>query len=202
MAPPAYDPKRAISIFEELGLSIAPTTGNGESPARFRFTCILPANFAVWERIALKVQKDLFDVGVDMRIQVLPVDQFSTSIGLGKFDAVLFDMISGPTPGRAYTLWASRQSFAGVYNVFGYENSEAEKLFEVLRTSNDETAIRSATRRLQRVMLEDPPALFLAWSERSRAIRRDIVTPKSDTHDVMWTVWRWSRSPERVAMRQ
>ena len=85
--------------------------------------------------------------------------------------------------------------------MFGYENVESENLFEVLRTSHDESAVRSATRRLQRVMLEDPPALFLAWSERSRAIRRDIVTPKTDAHDVMWTLWRWSRSPIRVAQR-
>ena len=202
MVPPAFDPQRAISLLEDAGLPMMPSRNSDEPPARIRFTCILPANFAVWERIALKVQKDLFDIGVDMRIQVLPVQTFSEQISKGQFDAVLLDMISGPTPGRAYILWASKQRFAGVYNVFGYENSESEELFEVLRTSLDETAVRSATRRLQRVMLEDPPALFLAWSERARAIRRDIITPKTDTHDVMWTLWKWSRSPVRLASRQ
>ena len=202
MSPLPFDPARADALLDEAGLSVI-HPGDGERPpARLSFTCILPANFAVWERIALKVQQNLFDIGVDMELQVLPVNEFTDRVSRGEFDAVLLDLISGPTPGRAYILWASKRNFAGDYNVFGYDNPESETLFEVLRTSHDEAAMRSATRRLQRVFVEDPPALFLAWSERSRAIRRDIVTPPTDAHDVMWTLWRWSRAPLQVASRQ
>ena len=73
--------------------------------------------------------------------------------------------------------------------MFGYENPEAERLFDVLRTSTNEAAVRSAVSRLQRVLLDDPPALFLAWNERTRAVSRDFqivrrTGPRSAVHDL------------------
>jgi ABC-type transport system substrate-binding protein len=160
---------------------------------------VLPDNFAVWERIALAVQRDLFNVGVDMQLRVLPVTEYTNALAQGDFDSALIDLISGPTTQRPYMLWRSATKFRGVYNVFGYENTEAERAFDVLRTSTNEAAVRSATNRLQRVMIDDPPALFLAWNERARALRRDIVFPQAEGQDPMWTLWSWSRAPVPVA---
>ena len=67
--------------------------------------------------------------------------------------------------------------------MFGYENAEAERLFDVLRTSTNEAAVRSATRQLQRVLLDDPPALFLAWNERARAVRRRFQVVQEPDRD-------------------
>jgi hypothetical protein len=90
-------------------------------------------------------------------------------------------------------------------NVFGYENSDAERLFDALRTSTNEIAIQSAFSRLQQVLVDDPPALFLAWNERSRAVRRDfhIIQDPRDPADPIYTIWRWTADPEsRVALTQ
>ena len=89
--------------------------------------------------------------------------------------------------------WASRTRFKGVYNIFGYENLEAERLFGILRTTRNEAAVRSATARLQRVLLEDPPALFLAWNERARAVGRDVVVPAEAGRDPFLALWQWQR---------
>jgi peptide/nickel transport system substrate-binding protein len=196
--PDSFDPAQAAALLDAAGYPMSAASGS-RPPARFRFTCLLPEKFSVWERIALEVQKSLFDIGVDMQFQVLPVDQFSGRILAGNFDAILNDMISGPTPGRAFIFWRSARTFKGTVNVFGYENPEAERLFNTLRRSTNEAAIRSTTRRLQQVLLNDPPALFLTWNTRARAIRRDFVLP--DAHrDPLLTVSRWTvGTPAQVA---
>jgi ABC-type transport system substrate-binding protein len=163
----------------------------GRPGSRLRFTCLIPANFSLIERVGLHVQKQLYDVGVDMQFEVVSIEEFGTRIREGRFEAILPpDMVSGPSFGRSYLFWASQTQFKGL-NVFGYENAEAERLFGILRTSVNEAAIRSATSNLQRVLLEDPPALFLAWNERSRAVRRDFKVIRDPGRDPVSTIWRW-----------
>jgi ABC-type transport system substrate-binding protein len=162
--------------------------------ARFRFTCLLPENFAVWQRIALEIQRDLFDIGVDMQFKIVPFEQFNTLVGSGQFEAVFLDLISGPTPARPYIWWRSTRNFKGLYNVFGYENADVERLFETLLRSTNEAAIRSATSNLQRTLYDDPPAIFVAWDTRARAISRRFVWP-NDGRDPMWSLWKWTVAP-------
>jgi peptide/nickel transport system substrate-binding protein len=182
-----YDPSRAASMLDEAGFTSNSADRRG---IRFRFTCLIPSNFVVWERVALEVQKSLYNIGVDMQFRVVPVNEFVALVSKGEFEAVLNNMISGPTPMRGYIFWRSARQFKGL-NVFGYENAEAEDLFETLRESQNDASIRTATRRLQRVFLEDPPALFLAWDERARAIRRDFAIPEDPGRDPLFTLARW-----------
>jgi ABC-type transport system substrate-binding protein len=193
-----HDPVEAAESLDAAGFPLKSSGGNAAA-ARFRITCLIPENFAVLERIALHVQKNLFKVGVDLQFKVAPLDEFTRLIGAGEFDAVLLDVISGPTPGRPYLFWASAKRLRGAYNVFGYENAEAESLFDTLRTTRNEAALRSATRRLQRVFLEDPPALFLAWNERARAIRREFAFPVQPAVDPVFSLWQWRRRTDTLA---
>jgi hypothetical protein len=86
--------------------------------------------------------------------------------------------------------------------VFGYENAEAERQFEILLRSTNDAAIRSATSKLQRIFYDDPPAVFVAWDARARAINRRFRVP-DDSRDPMWTLWKWKvESPPKVALGQ
>ncbi len=196
-----FDPGLAVSLLNSAGLSAdnGADKGSGRPSARFRFTCLIPENFSVIERVALEVQKQLYNVGVDMQFEVVPSKDFNARVPQGQFEAILIDMISGPSVGRSYFFWRSaRQHFQGL-NVFGYENAEAERLFDVLRTSTNEVAVQSAFTRFQEVLLDDPPALFLAWNERSRAVRRDFQIEQDSgpgTADPVYSIWRWTAAPE------
>jgi len=195
----SFDPALAISLLENNGFR--ERNNPAGPPSRLRFTCLIPANFSTIERIALNIQKQLYDVGVDMKFEVVRAEDLDARIRSGMFDALLIEMVGGPTLSRAYMFWGSAKSFQGL-NVFGYENPEVEKNFDVLRTTTNEGVIRSATRELQRALLNDPPALFLAWQQRSRAIRHDfavIQDSEKDPVDPIYTLWRWTASrPERV----
>jgi ABC-type transport system substrate-binding protein len=199
VAPYAFDPPGAAALLDAAGFPLGRTSAaDGAPAARFRFNCLIPENFSVLERIALHVQKELFNIGVDLRFDVVPVSEFGKLMSTGDFDAAFLDMISGPTPGRAYIFWASPERFPGAYNIFGYQNAESERLFEILRTTRNEAAVRSATRRLQRVLLDDPPALFLAWNERARAVRREFQFPEQPGIDPVFSLWRWTRQTDTL----
>jgi peptide/nickel transport system substrate-binding protein len=185
-----YDPALAASLLDNAGFRLQPGAGLGARRSRLRFTCLIPANFSIMERVALSIQRQLYNIGVDMDLESVPAEEQDARIREGRFEAVLIDMISGPTPGRAYIFWRSAREFKGL-NVFGYENEEAERLFNVLRTSTNDAAVRLATRELQRVFMEDPPALFLAWNERARAVRRDFDIPNEPGRDPLLSLWRW-----------
>jgi len=189
--PFGFDPRGATALLEAAGYrSLAVDPSARRPPARLRFTCLLPSNFSLLERIGLEVQKQLYDVGVDMRFEVLAAEEYDQRIREGLFEAVLVDMISGPSFGRPFLFWRSAREFQGL-NVFGYENAETERQFQILRASLNEAAIRSATRRLQYALLDDPPALFLAWNERARAVRRRFDVGNSD-RDPLFTIWQWT----------
>jgi ABC-type transport system substrate-binding protein len=183
-----------VSLLESAGFRLGAPTGS-LPPARLRFVCLLPDNFSLQERIGLEVQKQLYDVGVDMQFEVVPIEEYNLRIRAGQFDAVLVDMISGPTLGRPFIFWRSARDFKGL-NMFGYESPEAERLFQILRTSTNEAAIRSAVSRLQRILLEDPPALFLAWNQRARAVSRRFRVENSG-RDPLFTIWQWTENTDR-----
>ena len=194
-----YNPAAAAALLDSAGYPL-PKTASAQGPrARFRFTCLLPQNFAVWERVALEIQRDLLNIGVDMQFKSVPFKEFNPMIGAGKFDAALLDMISGPMPARAYIFWRSARNFKGPFNVFGYENAEADRLFEILLRSTNEAAVRSATSRLQRAFYEDPPAIFIAWSTRTRAISKRFLLPHTG-RDPMLTMSQWTVAPEHPAV--
>jgi len=192
--PYGFDQRSAVSLLESAGFPMTAATSE-RPPARLRFTCLLPDNFSLLERIGLEVQKQLYDIGVDMQFDVVPIEVFNTRIREGQFDAALVDMISGPTFGRPFIFWRSARQFKGL-NTFGYENPEAERLFQILRTSTNEAAVRSTVSRLQRVLLDDPPALFLAWNQRARAVSRRFRVEDSGL-DPLFTIWQWTENTDR-----
>jgi peptide/nickel transport system substrate-binding protein len=192
----AFDPQGAISILETNGYTLPPlSTTQTAAPARLRFTCLLPANFSILERIGLEVQKQLYDIGVDMQFEEIPIQEWDSRIREGRFDAVLGDFISGPTFARPLIFWRSAKNFKGL-NVFGYENSETERMFQLLKGSTNEATVRSATYRLQRALIDDPPALFLAWNERARAVSRRYNIVEEPGKDPLHTIWQWTENTD------
>ena len=108
---------RSLSLIPRGSEPIRDPTG---PQTRFRFTCLIPENFSVLERVALEVQKQLYNVGRRYAVRGGSYRRSSTArIREGRFDAMLIDMISGPTVGRSYMFWRSARRFPGGLNFFG-----------------------------------------------------------------------------------
>ena len=158
---------------------------------------MLPAGFSFLEHIGLEVQKQLYDVDVDMQFDVVRLQDYDSRLREGSFEAALMDMISGPTFGATLRILGLPDNIKGLH-FFGYENPEAARLFEVLRTSTNEAPIRSSAARLQRVLLDDPPALFLAWSSAPERFGRFRLAEAGS--DPLYTIWRWTENTDRQSV--
>jgi peptide/nickel transport system substrate-binding protein len=192
----SYDPSRAAAILDSTNARFSGKRGPKPAsvgPARFRFTCLVLDNLAVWERMALLVQKQLREIDVDMHLEAVPAAAFNARIAKGDFDAVFLEF-SARSMSRAYVFWHSESP----RNAFGYRNSSVDQAFEAIRRApaGDDDAYRIAVRELQQSMISSPPGIFLAWGQTARAVSTRFHVPQErDRDDVLQSLSRWQLAP-------
>jgi peptide/nickel transport system substrate-binding protein len=175
-----FDPEAAA---DALGGSKAATRGT----ASFRFSCLMPPD-TVNERIALEVKRQLRAVGVDMVLEAVSQDQMVQRAATGAYDAVLIEAISGPTLIRPYLVWHS----GAPINWGGFDNPTVDAALDEVRYAPTEDEYRKAVAGLQRAFMDDPPAIFLAWSQRARAVsKRFNVPPAEPGRDILSNLRLW-----------
>ncbi|HMF96110.1 MAG TPA: ABC transporter substrate-binding protein [Vicinamibacterales bacterium] len=168
--------------------------GRAASPKRaaLRFRLLIVPD-AVYERIALEVKRQLEAVGVEMEVQAAPPDQLGDAIQRGTYDAVLTDAVSGPTLIRPYGLWHSNMPG----NPGTYGNRAVDEAFDAVRSAETDPAYRMAVANLDRAFADDPPAIFLAWSVRARAVSKRFDVQGEEGRDVLSTLRFWKPTSGR-----
>jgi peptide/nickel transport system substrate-binding protein len=176
-----YDPQSAAEIFGS-----APG-GAGHTATTLRFTCLVPPD-AVNERIALELKRQLQLVGVDMAVEEAPQDQIVQRTTNRQYEAALIEFISGPTLFRTYLLWHSK----GPLNWAEFGNATVDGALDRVRHAPSELAYRQAADGLHRAFMDDPPAIFLAWLVRARAVSNRFAVPQAETgRDILSTLRLW-----------
>jgi peptide/nickel transport system substrate-binding protein len=137
-----------------------------------KFTCIVPSD-TVYERVALAVKRQLAAVSVDMELQEATQQEASDAFRNGSFDAVLGDIISGPTLFRSFRLWSSQ----GPALTQKLTSPEIDAALDRINRAVSDDEYRAGVAEYQRAINDAPPALFLAWGERARAVSRRFSVP-------------------------
>jgi len=191
-----YDPARASALLDACNLRVEQRGQNGP-PGRLHFTLLFATNFALWERMALVIQRNLSQIGVDMQLETLSIDDFNRRIPAGDFDAVLTDLVAGNAASRPYFYWYSTSK----QNPWGYQNSAVDQALDHLRYAKDDDDTRVAFREFQTQMIGDPPGVFLAFGEITRAVSRrfDPVSPPGG--DIFRTISEWRLAETPVTRR-
>ncbi len=122
-----------------------------------------------------------------MSIEEAPFDDIWRAMSTRKFDAVLLEYISGPSLFRLYQVWHSGTSF----NAANLGSPGLDASFDQVRYAANDAEYRGAVANLQRVTAEDPPAIFLAWSERARAVSRRFDVAAEPGRDILTTLRLW-----------
>lgn len=184
-----YDPGRAAASLQK---SLVTRKGNQRDSTNLKFVCLIPENVQLWERLALMVQRDLAEIGVDMALEAVPVNTFNERITTGDFDAVVMEMISGFSVSRSFSFWHS----SGLHSFSGYRNTSVDKALEDIRQASTDSDYREAFQRFQRAVFEDPPAIFLAWGETARAVSRRFNVIKAPGGDIRMSISDWKLASE------
>jgi ABC-type transport system substrate-binding protein len=179
-----YDLKRA----SELLAGTARTGG-------LRFTCLVRPDAAM-ERVALVLKRQLQQSGIEMAIEELALDKQVAAIKSGQFDAALGEFVSGPTLLRPYQLWHS----GGFLNV---KNASIDAALDRVRYSASSDDYLKDVAAFQQAVVDDPPAIFLAWMERARAVTKRFQVPSVEPgRDILANVRQWKSSgPAQQASR-
>jgi len=185
-----HNTEAATLRLDAAGLRVKPVREAGRMPSRFRFRCLTVAKVERYEKIALILQKQLYDIGVDMEIEPVPLQQLGERIGKGDFDAILAERTSGRSLSWTYLTFHSSMNPAGY--------SAADEVLDRLRRTTSDSEIRTAVSDLQQVFHDDPPAIFIAWPKVARVVSAKFEVPLESGRDVMSSIWQWklAESPQ------
>ena len=198
---PAYDfdPARAEALLDGLGLTPGREQQPGRMPSRFRFTCLIAREDQRLQRIGLVVQKQLFNIGVDMDVELLPARQLGARVVSGQFEAALSEFGSMRSLNFVYALWHSVPP--GAKGLVDFHYSSADAALDKLRSAIKEEEVKTAVAELQRAFYDDPPAVFLDWMQTARAVSRSISVQTESGRDVMGSIQQWRPVPPQSARR-
>jgi ABC-type transport system substrate-binding protein len=157
---------------------------SGKPATRLHFTCLIRPD-AVHERIALVVKRQLAAVGVDMTVQEVSIDGVVDSMKNRRFEAVLLEMVSGPSLLRLYRMWHS-----GGAN--GATSVPIDAALDRVRYAASDDEYLNGITAFQQAAIDDPPAIFLAWMERARAVSKRFVVPAAEPgRDIISNIRLW-----------
>ncbi len=188
-----YDTTRARTLLDEAGWR--DTNGDGireKEGAPLRFTLMTQAGFAIRENIAQAVQRQLKDVGVDVKIQLVDGTAISSLWFEGKFDAMLhwWHMPSDP---EITTFFASDRTPPAGRNI----NYIADDSLDRLMYASDRTVARAPRRALlvaaQQRLSELAPEIPLYNVTRLDAVPATLRNFKGNPTNtgIFWNVWEW-----------
>ena len=148
---------------------------------------VLVSPDAPFERIALEVKRQLAAVGVDMTPEEVTVNELTERGQKRQYDAMLTEVLSGPTLLRPYLIWHSKMPLN--WGQFG--NAKIDTALDRIRYADSENNLRGAITGLQQTFMDDPPAIFLAWSVRARAVNKRFVVSVEEGRDILGTLRLW-----------
>jgi ABC-type transport system substrate-binding protein len=186
----AYDPRKAVALLEQAGYPLRPSTA--EAPAsRLSFRCLFVNEDPQYERIALMVQRQLFDIGVDVELLPLTLRDLAARAGAGDFDALLAPANAGRSLMFTHLFWRSPTPGEPAIWRTGYSGADAA--LDRLRASTSDDELRASLRQLTERFRDDAPAIFIAWTEVTRAVSSEISVGEESAADPFMSLWKWRR---------
>jgi peptide/nickel transport system substrate-binding protein len=184
-----FDPQSAMARLDRAGFRMPPLGPSGQLRTRFSLNCLVYGEDPQYERIALMVQRQLFDIGIDLVIELAPLDQLAKRVSTGDFETFLMRANAGRTLEWTYRFWRSGTDVHAPTQSSGYVGADA--LFDQLRRSTSDEEVRTAVSLLAEQFYEDAPAAFIAWLDVTRAVDSRFVVPDAGKEDPFANIWQW-----------
>lgn len=185
------DRARAGRMLDEAGLPRRTGPGGVVEP-RFRISCLVLKD-PVMQRVAGRLRQAYADIGISLDLQVLPQDELVARSSIGQFDALVSPVVSGYGLGMPYVQFGAHDHPRIIDD--GYKAAAGS--VERVRAALTDEAFAAAVRDLHRVLIADPPAIYLFWPETSRATGRRVAVPADSTGDVLGSLARWRVRSQR-----
>lgn len=184
-----FNPDGSRAALDQAGYPQPEPVRAGELRARFSLRCLVNKEDPQDERVALMVQRQLFDVGVHLEIELVPMDDLIARIAAGDFETYMVRANASRTLERTYRFWRSTGPMNTATQNSGYTGADA--LLDQLRRSTSDEEVRAAVGALALRFREDAPAAFIAWLEITRAVDARFDVGEKPGEDPFASIWRW-----------
>ena len=187
-----YDPEKARQLLAEAGWKDQDGDGIVDKDGRpFRFTLLTNQGNDERKKVAEIIQQRLHDVGVKVEIQVIEWAAFIKEyVKPRRFDAVILGLGTGVDPDQ-YVVWHSSQTGPDQMNRTGYANPEVDRLLEQGRSSCERKDRVQYYHRIQEILAEDLPMLFLYFKDELPVVSSRVHGIKVAPAGILYNFTEW-----------
>jgi peptide/nickel transport system substrate-binding protein len=195
----SYNPRAARLRLDAAGFPVKSAGVPGRMASRFEIKCLFWSQDPQFERIALLLQRQLGEIGVNLLLIPASGDTIGRRAGEGDFEAYLFQMTSGRSFDWTYRFWHSSPAGSAELQNSGY--SGANQALDELRNARTDSEVRAGVADLRQRFYEDVPAAFLAWTHGTKAVdvRYEVGDPSAP--EIWANFWRWRIGPTQRAAK-
>lgn len=193
----SYNPGAARLRLDAAGFPVKSVPGKMTS--RFEIECLFWSQDPQFERIALLLQRQLGEIGVNLRLTPATGGTLGARAGKGDFETYLFQMTSGRSFDWTYRFWHASPAGPAELQNSGY--SGVNHVLEELRNARTDSEVRAGVADLRQRFYEDVPAAFLAWTHGTRAVDVRYDVADLSAPDIWANFWRWRIGPTQRAAK-
>lgn len=187
-----YDPEKAKALLAEAGWK--DTDGDGildKNGVPFTFTIRTNQGNEERKKIAEIIQRRLKDIGVAAEIQILEWAAFIKEfVKKRRFEAIILGWGIGLDPDQ-YEVWHSSKTGPDELNHISYANPEVDQLLELGRGSCRREERKKYYVRLQEVLAEDQPILFLYFPDALPVVAARVHGIEPSPNGITYNFIRW-----------
>ncbi|MCL2102962.1 MAG: ABC transporter substrate-binding protein, partial [Syntrophorhabdaceae bacterium] len=126
------------------------------------------------EQTVAIIQQNLAAVGIRMEIRTLEWAAFINEfVKKRNFEALVLGWAITPDPDQ-YDIWHSSKTGPDELNHIGYANAEVDRLLEEGRRTFDKERRKKAYFRIQEILAEDQPLVFLFYPDALPVVHKRI----------------------------
>jgi peptide/nickel transport system substrate-binding protein len=189
----AYSPDKAKALLAQAGWIDRDDDGVVEDKEGkpFAFTILTNQGNDERKKVAEIIQQRLKEVGVKADIQVIEWAAFIKEyVKPRRFEAVILGLGAGVDPDQ-YAVWHSSQTGPDQMNRTSYANPEVDHLLEMGRASCVQEERVKYYRRIQEILAEDVPMVFLYFKDELPAVSARFRGIKEAPAGIMYNLPEW-----------
>lgn len=187
-----FDPEAAKATFKEAGWE--DTDGDGildKDGKKFSFTLKTNQGNKIREDIAVVVQQQLKEVGIEVKPEIVEWSAFIEQVSAPNWDyeAMILGWSLSTFPDQ-YDIFHSSQAAEGL-NMIHYSNPEVDKLIDEAKQILDQDEYAAAYGEIYKLLAEDQPYTFLYYPNVHRVMPENLQGYEFNAKSEYYNIHKW-----------
>jgi len=200
--PYEYNPEKAIELLLSIGFSKSQDGKLLYNGKDFEINIITNQGNKTRELTAQIIQEQLKKIGLQVNVRILEWSTFLNQyVNKKKFDALILGWNTAIDPDQ-FSLWHSSQSKEGQYNFMSYKNKEVDELLVKARTTFNKDKRIECYHRIQDIMKDDPPCIFLYYPENLVCVHNRFKNVELAPAGIGWNFYQWYVEKENIKYKK